>query len=120
MSISEHANLAEYIERAILGCIFPVKILEQKVKNKSRKRALWYSRGKHSDTSAVELPGFLHFYHKISLGPNGPVCDVYYYASRPRESANETGARANFKFAEFSVSGRPRPGGIYGGQGGGV
>ena len=40
MSISEHANLAEYIERAILGCIFRLQSSTKNVKNKSRKRAL--------------------------------------------------------------------------------
>ena len=40
MSISEHANLAEYIERAILGCIFRLQSSTKNVKNTSRKRAL--------------------------------------------------------------------------------
>ncbi len=31
MSISEHANLAECLNRAILGRIFPTEILDKKV-----------------------------------------------------------------------------------------
>ena len=60
---------------------------------------------------------FLKYFDRISMVPNAPVWDVYYYTSR-REGK---GARANparkIKFAGFAFSRGPLFGGIYGGKG---
>ncbi len=48
-----------------------------------KKRALWYSRRTLSETSVPHLVVFLKYFDKVSLSPNGPVCDVYYYTSPP-------------------------------------
>ncbi len=86
MSISEHANLAECLDRAILGHISQLQSSIENVKNKSRKRALWSTLYALSEISAVELPGFLNFKQKFAWLQNGPVWDVYYYTAPGRET----------------------------------
>ena len=114
MSISEHANLAEYIERAILGCISRLQSSTKNVKNKSRKRALLGSVRSVNELNDPLITSGDAFWWVNSLAARrcqlgsilllGPVRYAAEVATRCKHSARFAALRQN--------------GGIYGGKGG--
>ncbi len=109
MSISGTRKSGRVQNNAKSGAHFVRESANKKVTKNLKNRALCSTRRTLSGTSVPHLVDFLQYPDQISMIAFRPVWDVYYYTSRPRESANGIGARADFKFAEFSVSGRPRP-----------
>ena len=66
--------------------------LGEKVPEFSKTRALWEGHRTLSETSVPHLVVFLKYFDTSCLIPNGPVCDVYYYTSRPLGQRGKSGA----------------------------
>ena len=83
MRVSGHANLAECQNGSKSGANRRPNRRTNRRTKFPKKQPLWCHRWSPSETSVPHLLSFLKYSDKISMGPNGPVWDVYYYTSPP-------------------------------------
>ncbi len=113
MSIPEHANLAECLDGAILGCIFQLQSSTKKWKIKVANDLVRHASGLSATNRHPTCWFFSNKSIKFLLVQTVPL--GMYTTTLPREGIRRGKTFRNFKFAEFAS--RTPPGGIYRGEG---
>ena len=113
MSIPEHANLAECLDGAILGCIFQLQSSTKKWKIKVANDLVRHASGLSATNRHPTCWFFSNKSIKFLWVQTVPL--GMYTTTLPREGIRRGKTFRNFKFAEFES--RTPPGGIYRGEG---